>query len=663
MYDVIVVGAGHAGCEAALAAARMGRRVLLVTMNLDLMALMPCNPSVGGPAKAHLVREVDALGGAMAAATDRALIQIRMLNASRGPAVQSLRAQVDKRLYALVMAALLESTAGLDLLQGQVVGLETERGRVSGVRLSSGEAIGGRAVVLAAGTFLNGELQSGEQRMAGGRAGEAPAQELPRALAALGLRLGRLQTNTPPRVDARSIDYSKTVPQYGSEVPLYFSQWERPEPLVASVNPAYPIGKQTAWRRQLPCYLVQTNTATHRVIRENLHRSAVVTADSVAGPRYCPSIEDKILRYPDKESHQLFLEPEGWSTNEVYVQGCFTGLPAEVQQQVLETIPALAEARIVRPGYAVAYDYVLPSQLTRTLAVRSLPGLYMAGQLNGTSGYEEAAAQGVLAGANAALFARDEEPLVIGREQGYLGVLVDDLVTRDIDEPYRMLTSRAEYRLLLRQDNADLRLTAAAHRAGLVSDERFAQVQQKQRDMDDEIVRLGRVSLAPDRVNAILLEHGLEPLTQAIPAAQLLRRPGTTLSLMEQVAPREPALERALLEQVFVELQYAGYVAKQQEQVARNRRMESWTIPADWSYANLQGMRLEARERLERHRPETVGQAARITGVNPADIAVLLIHLRRWQNMPKDREAAMNAERPAAHAQSAVVADKGAGLS
>lgn len=640
VYDVIVVGAGHAGCEAALAAARMGRRTLLVTMNLDLIALMPCNPSVGGPAKAHLVREVDALGGAMARNTDRTLIQIRMLNLSKGPAVQSLRAQADKRLYSLAMKERLEQAPNLDLYQGQVSGLHLSRGRVAGITLASGAVFPGKTVVITGGTFLNGQILSGDYRTPAGRAGEPPATGLSGALAALGLRLGRLQTNTPPRVDARTIDYTLTVPQFGSETPLYFSQREPAEPpLLWPANPVYPVAHQTAWRPQLPCYLVKTNRETHRVIRDNLHRSPIAPgAIEASGPRYCPSIEDKIVRYAAKESHQFFLEPEGWNTNEVYVQGCFTGLPVEVQEELLHTIPALAQARIIRPGYAIAYDFCLPSQLTKSLEARSVPGLFLAGQINGTSGYEEAAAQGVLAGANAALCAREEPPLVIGRDQGYLGVLVDDLVSREIDEPYRMLTSRAEYRLLLRQDNADLRLADLAHDVGLIGDDRWRAVAARREGIAAEIERLKRVSLSPDVVNPYLQHIGLEALVQAMPAYQVLKRPGATLEIVRQFAPPGGDVPAEVLEQALVEIQYEGYVAKQQQQVARVHRLEAWRIPPDLVYANMHGMRMEARERLDRYRPDTVGQAARIAGVNPADISVLLVHLHRHSAAPSAAE-------------------------
>jgi len=632
MYDVIVVGAGHAGIEAALAAARMGARTLLLTMNLDLVGTMPCNPGVGGPAKGHLVREIDALGGEMARAVDRTFTHIRMLNESKGPAVRAPRANADKRLYALAMKHTLEKTPHLDLKQAMVEGLLVAGERVAGVLTQLGEKYHSQTVVLTTGTFLKGRTLTGEVQLPAGRAGEAPAVRLATSLAELGFVLGRHQTHTPPRIDARSIDFAQTVEQPGNDSPLYFS-FIPPEPeevYTLPLHPVYPFSRMPTWRRQIPCYIVRTNTETHRLIRDNLHRSPVMCGEiEAASPRYCPSIEEKVVRFPHVESHPLFLEPEGFATSEVYLQGLYTALPWDVQLAVVHSIPALAHAEIVRYGYGVEYDYVLPYQLHTWLETKLIEGLFLAGQINGTSGYEEAAAQGLMAGINAAQKVAGRAPVVLGRDQGYIGVLLDDLVTKDLLEPYRMFTSRCEYRLLLRADNADLRLTPLGHQLGLIDAARASAVEAKRATVAAEMARLANTWISPTQANGQLAALGLDLLTDGVNAATLLSRPEMTYDLVASLAPGPSIQDAASVEQVEIEAKYAGYIAQQAREVARLRRLEGCPIPAGFDFSGINGLRHEARERLCHHRPATVGQAARLPGVNPSDIALLLVHLQR----------------------------------
>lgn len=636
-YDIIVVGGGHAGIEAALAAANMGARTLLLTMYLDTIGWMSCNPSIGGSAKGHLVREIDALGGAMGKLTDQTFIQVRLLNHSKGPAVHALRAQADKKRYAWTVQRTFENTPNLHVKQATVEGLLVKGDAIQGIQTQYGSRYYAKAVVLTTGTFLGGRLITGETITQGGRAGEGAAMRLSTSLAELGFRLGRLKTGTPPRLDARSIDFSQTIPQYGSETPLYFSfeNYENrpqvPNWLKEPPQPVYPLERQADWRPQLPCYMIYTQPETHEIIRSNLHRAPMFTGIiEGTGPRYCPSIEDKIVRFAHKESHQLFLEPEGWQTTEVYLQGANTSLPEDVQLALVRSIPALRQAEIIRTGYAVEYDYVPPDQLHAWLETKRLEGLFHAGQINGTTGYEEAAAQGVMAGINAVLKIQGRPPLRLGRDQAYIGVLIDDLVTQEHTEPYRQMTSRAEYRLLLRQDNADLRLSHFGYEAGLLPRWRYEAVEAKRRAVQQELERLRETNISSaNGTTAVLADFGLEPIENGVNALHFLRRPEVSYEVIASLVPPPQPLPEPVVEQVSIETKFEGYIAKQQQHVERVQRLENKTIPSDFDYETIAGLRNEARQKLIRFRPATVGQASRIAGVNPADISILLVHLER----------------------------------
>ena len=615
-YDIIVIGAGHAGVEAALAAARMGRRTLILTLSLDNIAMMPCNPSVGGPGKSHLVREIDALGGEMGLAADRASIQRRLLNTGKGPAVHALRMQADKFLYQRIMKETLENTENLDVRQLLVTELITEERtgekRVTGVVCETGECLTAHAVILATGTYLRGRIILGETICDSGPNGQRPAMALSESLRAIGLKLMRFKTGTPARIDRRSIDFAKTSMQEGDPAAPAFS-------FLTDEMPA----------EQTPCWLTYTNEETHAVIRANLHRAPMANGVIEGiGPRYCPSVETKIARFPDKERHQLFLEPEGLHTNEMYVQGMSTSLPTDVQEAFLTTIPGLEHARIMRPGYAIEYDCLDPLQLEATLAVKGIAGLYSAGQSNGTSGYEEAAAQGLIAGINATRSIAGEEPLVLRRSDGYIGVLIDDLVTKGTEEPYRMMTSRAEYRLVLRQDNADLRLTPIGRRIGLVSDARWARFTAKRGAIDAALRLLRERRLSPSaETESVLADAGISPLRVPMSLFALLSREGDyrVLAALFDL----PALADDVREEVEITARYDGYIRKQEEQIARMERLESRRIPAAFDYAAVTSLRLEAAEKLSAVRPRSIGQASRISGVSPADISVLLVYLER----------------------------------
>lgn len=612
-YDVIVIGAGHAGCEAALAAAKMGAKTLVLTINLDMIAFMPCNPSLGGPAKGIVIREIDALGGAMGKVIDQAYIQMRMLNTRKGPAVQALRAQADKPVYVQKMKQLLESEENITLKQAMVDELIIEDGVCKGVITETKAAYYGKAVIITTGTFMRGKILIGDLEIESGPNNQRASKKLPEQLERLGFELVRFKTGTPPRVNSRTIDYSKTEIQPGDSKPLSFS-----------------YETKTYVRNQLPCWLTYTTEETHRIIDENLTLSAMYSGmKRGTGPRYCPSIEDKIVRFHDKPRHQIFLEPEGRNTEEVYVQGLSTSLPEYIQTELLRTIPGLENAQMMRTGYAIEYDAVTPTQLWPTLETKLIPGLFTAGQINGTSGYEEAAAQGLMAGINAVLKIQGKDPFILKRSEAYIGVLIDDLVTKGTREPYRLLTSRAEYRLLLRHDNADIRLTEYGYKLGLISEDRYARFQEKLRSIEAEKKRLYKTIVkGTAEVQAALEKVGSAPLKDAVRAFDLLKRPEVTYALLEEIID-VPDLSHEVKEQVEIQIKYEGYIKKANEQVERMLRMENKKIPENIDYDAIKGLAQEAREKLKEIRPVSIGQASRISGVNPADISILLVYIEQ----------------------------------
>lgn len=629
-YDVAVIGAGHAGCEAALAAARLSLKTIIFTVSMDSIAMMPCNPNIGGTSKGHLVREIDALGGEMGKNIDRTFIQSRMLNMSKGPAVHSLRAQADKKAYSDSMRKVLENTPNLTLRQAEIVDILVEDGKIKGVKTYSGSIYPCRAVIICTGTYLNARCIYGETVHKTGPNGLSAAVYLSDALRRLGIELFRFKTGTPARIDKRTIDFSKLIEQKGDEKIVPFSFTNKPEDLK---------------REQVSCWLTYTTPETHEIIRENLHRSPLFSGEiKGTGIRYCPSIEDKVVKFADKDRHQVFIEPEGLYTNEMYISGMSSSLPEDVQVRMYRSVPGLENAHIVRNAYAIEYDCINPSQLKPTLEIRNIDGLFFAGQINGSSGYEEAAAQGIIAGINAAMKLLGREPVIIDRSQAYIGVLIDDLITKETKEPYRMMTSRSEYRLILRQDNADLRLTKIGYKVGLIDEDRYQAVLYKEKCIEEEIQRLKKTVIGANReAQELLISLGSSPLATASTLADLIRRPELSYEVLESIDPERKPLPEDVIEQININLKYEGYIERQQRQIEQFKKMENKRLPEDMDYNAISGLRLEARQKLQKFRPLSIGQASRISGVNPADISVLMVYLMQ-HNAKKTKETNTNGD-------------------